>query len=160
VRQQHRAHAAATNLAGDIEPLLQRCTQVHWLPHVLSRSQELTETGDGYLVLALEPESEEMIQHIVLFRFRPEVTAAQIAGAGEELLSMKRRIAEIHDIRWAVNQAPGAQEYTHVLTVVLADMDAVQRYSDHPVHKDVVSRVLAPIREARLAVDIEVGEIR
>lgn len=98
-----------------------------------------------------------MIQHIVLFRFRPDITVAQIANAGEELLGMKRKIPDIRDIRWAVNQAPGAQDYTHVLTVILDDMAAVQRYSDHPVHKDVVSRVLAPIREARLAADVEVG---
>jgi hypothetical protein len=43
-----------------------------------------------------------------------------------------------------------------VLTVKLDDMAAVQRYSDHPVHVETVARFLAPIREARLALDIEV----
>jgi hypothetical protein len=35
-------------------------------------------------------------------------------------------------------------------------MAAVQRYLEHPAHVDVVQRVLAPIRAARLAVDVEV----
>lgn len=98
-----------------------------------------------------------MIHHLVLFRFRADATEAQIAAAGDELLGMMRQIPDIHDIRWRPNLAPGSQEYSHVLTVVLADMEAVARYAHHPVHQDVVSRVLAPIREARLAVDVEAG---
>jgi hypothetical protein len=99
-----------------------------------------------------------MIHHLVLFRFRADVTHAQIAAAGQALLGMKRQIPEIHDISWRPNLAPGTQEYSHLLTVACADMDAVGRYSDHPVHKDVVARVLAPIREARLAVDVEADD--
>ncbi len=96
-----------------------------------------------------------MIHHIVLLRFRADVSEAQISAAGEELLNMRRQIPEIHDIRWRLNLAPGTREYTHVLTVVCADMEAVARYADHPLHKDVVARMLVPIREARLAVDVE-----
>jgi Stress responsive A/B Barrel Domain len=35
-------------------------------------------------------------------------------------------------------------------------MAAVQRYAEHPAHVDVVQRAVAPIRAARLAVDVEV----
>jgi hypothetical protein len=96
-----------------------------------------------------------MIHHIVCFRFKPGTAPAQIAEAGAGLLAMRGRIPEIRAIRFAPNQAPSATEYSHVLTVVLDDMAAVQRYSDHPVHLETVARFLAPIREARLALDIE-----
>jgi len=96
-----------------------------------------------------------MILHVVAFRFRPG-TAAAVEAAGDALLGMDGRIAEIREIRWGQNLAPGASEYTHVLTVLLDDMAALERYSTHPVHQRVVTEVLAPIREARLALDIDV----
>ena len=97
-----------------------------------------------------------MILHIVAFRFRPGTAAASIGAAGAALLAMNGRIPEIREIRWARNLAPSANEYPHVLSVLLDDMAAVERYSAHPVHQQVVTEVLAPIREARLALDIEV----
>ncbi|MGE3526680.1 MAG: hypothetical protein AB7I33_12240 [Gemmatimonadales bacterium] len=37
-------------------------------------------------------------------------------------------------------------------------MAAVQRYLDHPVHKETVQRYIHPIREGRIAADVYVGE--
>ena len=54
------------------------------------------------------------------------------------------------------HRTPGAAEWPYVLVVDLDDMAAVQRYAEHPAHVDVVQRVVAPIRAARLAVDVEV----
>ena len=96
-----------------------------------------------------------MIQHIVAFRFKPGTAPAQITEAGAGLLAMAGHIPEIRAIHFAHNQAPSATEYSHVLTVVLDDMAAVRRYGDHPVHVETVARFLAPIRVARLALDID-----
>ncbi|MEO8635153.1 MAG: Dabb family protein [Gemmatimonadales bacterium] len=96
-----------------------------------------------------------MIQHIVCFRFTAGATVAQIAEAGAGLLGMTGRIPDIRRISFVPNLAPSVTEYSHVLTVELDDMAAVQRYADHPVHVETVARFLAPIREARLALDIE-----
>ena len=43
-----------------------------------------------------------------------------------------------------------------MLLVRLDDMDAVNRDAADPAHVRVVTEVLGPIREARLAVDLEV----
>jgi hypothetical protein len=96
-----------------------------------------------------------MIHHIVAFRFKAGTTAEQIGHAGKALLGMNGRIPEIRAIRWGPNFGPSTNEYTHVLTVVLDDMAAVNRYVAHPVHVQVVADALAPIREARLALDVE-----
>ena len=96
-----------------------------------------------------------MIQHVVCFRFEAGTTAEQIAHAGRSLLGMKGRIPEIREVRWGLNLGPSTAEYTHVLTVILDDMAAVARYTTHPVHVQVVAEALAPIREARLAIDFE-----
>ena len=96
-----------------------------------------------------------MILHIVAFRFKPGTAAATVAEAGAGLLAMAGRIPEIRRIGFGPNLAPSAPEYSHVLTVALDDMAAVQRYAEHPVHIETVARFLAPIREARLALDLD-----
>ena len=97
-----------------------------------------------------------MINHVVCFRFKPDTPVEAIVSAGEALLAMQGRIPEIRAIRWGPNHAPSASDYSHVLTVVVDDMAAVGRYLEHPLHQDTVARYLAPIREARLAIDVEV----
>jgi hypothetical protein len=96
-----------------------------------------------------------MIHHIVLFRVRADASVAQVAAAGEALRAMPGRIPEARHVHWGPNLGPSAAEWTHVLVVACDDMAAVQRYLDHPVHRDTIDRFLAPIRDARLAVDLD-----
>jgi Stress responsive A/B Barrel Domain len=96
-----------------------------------------------------------MIHHIVCFRFQPGTPAGAIAAAGAALQAMSGRIPEIRGVLWGPNLAPSATEYSHVLTVILDDMRSVARYLEHPVHRQVIAEHLAPIREARFAIDIE-----
>ena len=97
-----------------------------------------------------------MIHHVVLFRFNDGVAEAQVAAARASLLGLPGLIPDIRRLAFGPNLAPGAAEWPYVLVVELDDMTAVQRYAEHPAHVDVVQRVLAPIRAARLAVDVEV----
>lgn len=99
-----------------------------------------------------------MIHHVVLFRFRPGTGEPQIAAARDALLAMRGRIPEVRDVRFERNLSPAADEWPWVLLVVIeGGMAGVQRYSEHPVHVETVSRFLAPMREARLAIDLEVA---
>jgi hypothetical protein len=96
-----------------------------------------------------------MIHHVVLFRFRSDAEPGQVAAAGEALLAMRGRIPEVRAVGWGPNLAPSADEWPWVLVVECDDMDAVRRYADHPIHREVVERYVAPIRDARLAIDVE-----
>jgi len=97
-----------------------------------------------------------MIQHIVMFRFKDSATPGQIVEARDALLAMKKGIPEIEAIHFGPNLGPSVKEYSHVLVVSCADMGAVQRYLDHPVHRQTIERYVAPFRDARLAADVEV----
>ena len=96
-----------------------------------------------------------MILHVVLFRFKPGVDAATIKRTGEALLAMKAGIPEVRRVTWGPNFAPSAPDYPYVLTITVDDMAAVQRYLDHPVHVETIAKHVAPIRDGRLAIDIE-----
>ena len=95
------------------------------------------------------------VRHIVLFRFIEGATPGQVAAAGSALRAMHGEIPGIRGVAFGPNVGPTSGEWSHVLVVELDDMAAVGRYSVHPVHLDVVQRFIAPIREARLAVDLE-----
>ncbi len=95
-----------------------------------------------------------MIHHIVCFRFHENTPSERIAQAGEALRAMAGRIPEIREVAFGPNHAPSAGEFSHVLTVVCDDMDAVHRYMAHPVHLQTVADHIAPIRSARLAIDV------
>ena len=97
-----------------------------------------------------------MIHHVVCFRFKPGTTPEAIAHATQAVLAMPREIPYIRGIAFGPNLAPNEAEWSHVLLVRLDDMDAVNRYAADPAHVRVVTEVLGPIREARLAVDLEV----
>lgn len=97
-----------------------------------------------------------MIHHLVLFRWTASATSDKVNAAGSALLDMQGRIPEVRAVSFGPNLAPSRSEYSHTLLVVVDDMAAVQRYVDHPVHVEIVRHYLAPIREARLAVDFEV----
>ena len=96
-----------------------------------------------------------MIQHIVLFKLKDSATPGQIVEAGEALLAMKAGIPEIQSVHFGPNLGPSVKEYSHVLIITCEDMGALQRYLDHPVHRQTVDRVIAPIRDGRLAADLE-----
>lgn len=96
-----------------------------------------------------------MIRHVVLFRFVPSATVAQIAGARSALIGLKGVIPEVREIGFGPNYGPSAGDWPWVLCATCDDMPAVGRYLAHPAHVDAVNRFVVPIREARLAVDFE-----
>ena len=96
-----------------------------------------------------------MIQHIVLFKINESAKPGQIVEAGEALRAMKHDIPEIKAVSFGPNLGPSVKEYSHVLVISCEDMGAVQRYLDHPVHRNTVAQFIGPIREARLAADVE-----
>lgn len=98
-----------------------------------------------------------MILHLVLFRFRAGVSQAAIDAARDGLLALRQSVPEVRKMAWNRNLGPSAPDYPFILSVTLDDMAAVERYLNHPAHVDAVARWLAPVREARLAVDIEVA---
>ena len=98
-----------------------------------------------------------MIYHIVLFRLKSGTAQETIDAAGRALLSMKQRIPDIRDVQWGANLGPSAAEYSHILLVSCDDMVAVQRYLDHPMHKQTVAEFIHPIRDARMAADLEIN---
>ncbi len=98
-----------------------------------------------------------MIHHIVLFRMHPTTGPLQVEDARRALETMQGSIPEVRRVSFGPNLGPSAEEWPHVLVVQVDTMAAVERYLAHPVHVDTVAKYVAPIRAARMAIDVAVA---
>lgn len=98
-----------------------------------------------------------MIQHIVLFRFRPDVTASIREAARnafkEGIESLPVVIPQIRKIFVGFNTNP-AETWDICLTSTFDTMEDVQTYSAHPAHKAIGRELMQHIAE-RACTDFE-----
>jgi len=86
-----------------------------------------------------------MIRHIVLIRFRPEVTEAAITAIFDDLRSIKGQVPGLSAICAGRSESPEQIErgYLHGFTVDFSDWVALAAYQAHPDHKRVGAALVA-----------------
>lgn len=86
-----------------------------------------------------------MIRHIVLLRFQPAVTEAQIAGLFAELHAIRDKVPGVIAITSGKSESPEQIErgYMHGFVVDFRDWAALQAYQDHPDHKRLGAGLVA-----------------
>ena len=86
-----------------------------------------------------------MIRHIVLLKFLPSVTEAQVTELFDELALIKSRLPGILDITSGKSESPEQMErgYMHGFVVDFSDWDALQAYQDHPEHQALGAKLVA-----------------
>jgi len=85
-----------------------------------------------------------MIRHIVLIKFKPEVSEETIAGLFAELRGIEKQVSGIRDITSGRSESPEKIErgYMHGFVVDFDDWDALERYQTHPDHKALGARLV------------------
>lgn len=80
-----------------------------------------------------------MIRHIVLIRFRDDVTEDAITTIFDNLHSIEGRIPGLGAVHSGRSESPEQIErgYMHGFTADFAGWDALAAYQDHPDHKRV-----------------------
>ena len=86
-----------------------------------------------------------MIRHIVLARFRPEPTPAEIAAIFAELAALRQHLPGMLAFHAGANVSPEllARGYTHAFTVDFIDAVARDAYLVHSLHKAAGGRLVA-----------------
>lgn len=97
---------------------------------------------------------EKMLRHVVLFKFKDDVSGENVARIEAAFLELKNKIPTIVSIEWGTNVSPEglSQDFTHCFFVTFrseADRDA---YLPHPDHQ-VFGSLLGPYLEKVLVVD-------
>ena len=86
-----------------------------------------------------------MIRHIVLIRFRADVTEATIAAIFADLHAIKAKMPGVMAIKSGRSESPEQIErgYMHGFIADFANWAALAAYQDHPDHKRVGAALVA-----------------
>jgi hypothetical protein len=93
-----------------------------------------------------------MITHVVLFKFKPETTAAEVQHLAESLGELPQIIDEIREFRFGTDVIRSERSYDLGLISSFDDLAALQRYQLHPEHQKVLTLVKAIVSNV-VAVD-------
>ncbi|MSR43661.1 MAG: Dabb family protein [Pedosphaera sp.] len=87
------------------------------------------------------------LNHIVLFKFKPEVTSEKINTLFNEVLEMTESIPGIENYSAGTNNSPEGltQGYTHALLMTFTDVAARDAYLPHPEHERIRTLLLPEV---------------
>lgn len=96
-----------------------------------------------------------MFRHCVMMKFKADATAEQRQAAVDHVGTLRDRIPEI--VEYAVGFDAGLRDDNYDLAAVgdFATQADYEVYASHPYHLEVIQNHLAPILEARAAVQFE-----
>lgn len=97
-----------------------------------------------------------MIRHIVLLTLRPDAdpdAAGEIVAA---LRTLPAKISSIRDYQAGVDLGTGTGNATIAATSVFDDEAGYVEYRDHPAHREIIERLIDPVRESRAAIQFEI----
>lgn len=98
-----------------------------------------------------------MIEHIVLFRFKDEITDSTKATIVKELLSLKDKVPSIQSITAGKNFTDRSKGFEYGLVVRFENRLGLDDYQVHPEHQRVIHEFIRPALADILAVDYEVS---
>ena len=96
-----------------------------------------------------------MIKHVICFKLKDNSPAA-CEKAKEVLMSMKGNVPTVKDIAVGIDFLHSERSYDIHLEVLLDSKEALEDYQKDAYHCDVVKTYMHSVREASVAVDMEV----
>jgi hypothetical protein len=94
--------------------------------------------------------------HLVAFRWKEGVSPEDVAHLGDELAAFRKQVDCIVDYHFGPDLGLRQGNADFGLAALVEDAAALAGYLDHPAHKELFSRVIAPMCESRTAVQIEI----
>jgi hypothetical protein len=82
-----------------------------------------------------------MLKHVVLFKFKPETTEAEIDHMVEGLAGLSDQIEEIREFVFGRDTIHSERSYDFALVSMFDDLAAMQRYQVHPEHQKVLAHI-------------------
>jgi hypothetical protein len=116
-------------------------------------------TASNRRLLAEEKPVAAPLRHVVLFKFKPEVTKAQVQEVVDAFAALPKRIDTITGFEWGtdVSVEMKADGFTHCFVVSFADAKARDAYLPHAAHAEFV-KLVGPRIEKVLVFDFVVGK--
>ena len=103
--------------------------------------------------------TEKLLRHVVLFKFKDESSAADIKKVEDAFRALTSKVKEIKAFEWGTNNSPENlnQGFTHCFFVSFKSEKDRETYLPHPAHKAFVE-VLGPHLDKVLVIDYWAGK--
>ena len=82
-----------------------------------------------------------MINHVVLIKFKPGVKDTDIDDLEKSLDNLPNKIVEIQTYEFGRDLLHSDRSYDFALIALFANLDAIKRYQEHPVHLKVLQKI-------------------
>jgi Stress responsive A/B Barrel Domain len=99
-----------------------------------------------------------MLRHVVLFTWTPEATADQRQTVATELRKLPGLIAGLRHYDVGPDEGINQGNFDFAVVADFDDRAGYETYRDHPAHRAVVERHIAPILASRAGVQYETGD--
>jgi hypothetical protein len=93
-----------------------------------------------------------MLRHVVLFRWKPGTTEAEVAGIESALRKLPARIPCIQSYRFGRDLLIQDGNADFALVADFTDQQGLETYANHPDHQAVVREQIRPITQTREAI--------
>jgi hypothetical protein len=93
-----------------------------------------------------------VVRHVALFHWKPETTAADVSKVEEALHQLPTKIACIQSYRFGRDLGIQHDNADFALVADFVDEEALETYANHPDHQEVLTRLIRPITEQRVAI--------
>jgi hypothetical protein len=100
----------------------------------------------------LDPQTAVM--HIVLFKWHAGTSQTAVDEIATELLTMSAELPVILSYRCGSDLGLSAGAWDFGVTSICRNPEDLQAYLSHPRHRDIVDRLMTPVLDQRIAVDI------
>ncbi len=89
------------------------------------------------------------LRHVVIFKYKPEVTAAQLDEINRAFQNLKNAIPEVKDFERGTNNSPEGlnKGFTHCYMITFASEADRDAYLPHPAHKKFVELIGGKLEE-------------
>ena len=83
-----------------------------------------------------DPDMSEAVRHVVVFKYKPEATEAQIQEITDAFKALEDQIPGIIGFEHGINNSPEGlnQDFTHVYLMTFENAEARDTYLPHPKH--------------------------
>ena len=95
-----------------------------------------------------------MVLHIVLFKWKPGVTKAQIDALDAAMAKLSPAIPELKALHWGSDVRFREGNADWALAALFDDQAGWHAYQVHPEHQAIVRDIVGPILESRTAIQM------
>lgn len=115
----------------------------------------LNEAGNRFVAVrmleatAVVKPKTRVLRHVVLFKYKPEVTAAQLDEINRAFQDLKNQIPEVRDFERGINNSPEGLDkgFTHGYLISFSSEEDRAAYLPHPAHKKFVELLGGKLEE-------------